>query len=52
MYFMFTGRWAYKYLGGGGSLIICDSIRYFGRRAIYRQFGEIAVKRHKSALLW
>ena len=35
--------------GGWGGLIISDSIRYFGRGGICRQFGEIAVKHHKNA---
>lgn len=35
--------------GRGCGLIISDSIRYFGRGGICRQFGEIAVKRHKTA---
>ena len=55
MYFMFIGRRAYKYLGSGGwggGLYYkrqYTSIRYFGRRGICRQFGRIAVKRHKTA---
>ena len=38
--------------GGGGGLYYkrqYTSIRYFGRRGICRQFGRIAVKRHKTA---